>query len=702
VRDIPRQRGRLPAAPPKPQRGHELPAGRRRSGARKLLHGVLLTALCAGLTLGGAHAEAPKGREVKDLHYGDVLFYFYQDKFFEAITRFDAAREMGFADAHADDGELLLGGMLLSYGMHDEAARIFQRLLDTTARPDVRNRAWYYLGRVSYERGEMNAALSALDRIKGPLPGRMQWERLLLRAQVLMALGRFDDAVTSLQPWNGPEDLGRYAYFNLGVALLRAGHTAEALRWLDQAGVQPSDSVELQALRDRANVALGFTEIQAKQPEAARQALLRVRLQGPYSTRALLGLGWADSDLGEDNAALVPWQALSTRDPLDPAVQEGALALPYAMARLHAYARAADSYQDAIKRFDDETQRLDASIATIRGTTTQPSHWVASLLAGDKLDRMSWDWHLDKLPDTIENRHLLALLASHRFQEALKNYRDLRFLRSNLDHWSHDVGVFSDMLDAQQQAFDKARPAVQQALHSVDLQMLQQRRAALAARVAQIEKDHDVVALADAGEQQQWAQMQSIAQRIDALGDTLGDREQAAGLRDRLRLLKGVLLWKLNHDFALRLWQQKHALAQVDTAIADAEASRQSVDKAQDAGLARIAGLRDRVARQPARIATLSAATDRLLARQETYLQDLAVDELERHKQRLHDYSMEARFALAQIYDRAATQADAPPPAPAAAPASAPAAGQPAAPAVTQPITQPAPHPAAAPAPVTP
>jgi len=33
-------------------------------------------------------------QDVKDLHYGDVLFYFYQDDFFDSITRLLAAREL--------------------------------------------------------------------------------------------------------------------------------------------------------------------------------------------------------------------------------------------------------------------------------------------------------------------------------------------------------------------------------------------------------------------------------------------------------------------------------------------------------------------------------------------------------------------------------------------------------------------------------
>jgi hypothetical protein len=272
---------------------------------------------------------------------------------------------------------------------------------------------------------------------------------------------------------------------------------------------------------------------------------------------------------------------------------------------------------------------------------------------------MGWGWHLKKLPTTDESRYLLDLIASHPFQEALKNYRDLRYLHANLQKWSHDIGTFSDMLAAQQQRLDQRQPAVADALRHVDLAAIAQKRDTLAGRLEQIEDRQDTVALASDEERQQWASMQSIDERIGRLGDT----EQAAALRDQLRLVKGVLQWNLQHDYRLRLWQQKHALAELNLKIDEATSLRQSVDDAQTAARTRIASLSERVAQQPPRIVALTAQTENLLARQQAELERMAIEELERDKQRLNSYTLDAEFALAQIYDRAASQA---PPAPAA------------------------------------
>ena len=95
--------------------------------------------------------------------------------------------------------------------------------------------------------------------------------------------------------------------------------------------------------------------------------LERVRLDGPFSNKALLGVGWADAAEGQFQAALTPWMELRDRNLLDSAVQEAYLAIPYAFAKLNANAQAAENYELAIRSFDTETMNLDV-VASPRST----------------------------------------------------------------------------------------------------------------------------------------------------------------------------------------------------------------------------------------------------------------------------------------------------------------------------------------------
>ena len=55
------------------------------------------------------------------------------------------------------------------------------------------------------------------------------------------------------------------------------------------------------------------------------------------------------------------------------------------------------------------------------------------------------------------------------------------------------------------------------------------------------------------------------------------------------------------------------------------------------------------------RIAVLGARLDAAANEQNGYLASIAVKELESQKERLAAYSLQARFALASIYDRASS-----------------------------------------------
>src|SRR5690348_9197560 len=88
------------------------------------------SALCAPATVPAATPPRPDALQVSqvlDLHYGDALFYFYQDENFEAITRLTAYEHWGRMPHHQNESQLVLGGLFLSLGMYEEASARFQK-----------------------------------------------------------------------------------------------------------------------------------------------------------------------------------------------------------------------------------------------------------------------------------------------------------------------------------------------------------------------------------------------------------------------------------------------------------------------------------------------------------------------------------------------------------------------------------------------
>lgn len=601
---------------------------------------------------------------VRDLHWGEVLFYFYQEDSLNALIRLDAAQSLDRVPHHATEAELLKGGLYLSLGQHEEAGRIFKALLNENVPADVRNRAWFYLAKIWYQRNYLQQADEALRSINGALPGGMEAERHLLHAQVLMYLERYDEALAVLGSWQPPKkELKRmetwqaYARFNIGVALVRKGRLDDARPYLEQVGQLEGTSEEQAALRDKANLALGFALLQANRAAEAKEAMQRVRLEGPYSNKALLGVGWADSSAKQYAKALVPWLELRDRNLLDAAVQEAYLAIPYAYAQLDATRQATDYYLQAVSAYEAESKRIDESIVAIRA-----GRLLDAILENDEADTTGWYWQLKNLPDAPETRYLYHLLATHEFQEGLKNYRDLRSMERNLASWQLSVEAFQDMVDTRKRAFAQRMPAIEQSLDKVDLDQLEERSAELQARMEGIERDNDVAGLATARELAQWNKVKKLEELL-ARADQSDPLVQE--MREKTRLLKGVLHWNFNGAYKARVWRERKELRELD--VAQQEARRRSVlvDRARTEYPQRTAEFETRVAGLPPRLADLAARLDTAAQQQNRYLAHIAVRELEAQKERLAAYSLQARFALASIYDRAASIA-----APAAAPAA--------------------------------
>ena len=599
-----------------------------------------------GLTAHGRESAEARPGSVQDLAYGKVLFHFYQEDYFSALTQLMVAGARDELDYHEDEAELLLGGLYLSYGQHQRADELFSRLLEQSTEPETHDRAWFFLAKIWYQRGFFEKSQQALNRINDYLPADLEAERYLLQGRVLMDQGRFDEALVQLSEWRDPgEEWVGYARFNVGVSLVRLGRVEEGARILDEVGQLAFEGSDLSGLRDKANVALGYGWLQAQRPDQAKRSLQRVRLAGPFSNKALLGVGWSDAELNNYQSALLPWLELSKRSVLDPAVQESLLAVPYAFNQLGADKQAADSYLDAIETFNREIARLDDAILSV-----EQGDFVDEIVGDSSTDASGWYWQLDSLPDLIESHYLYELVATHRFQEGLKNYRDLQQLGANLRRWTDSLGAFDDILDTQQRAHEQRLPVIEGSLDRVDLNDMAARETAYASRLTVIERNKDVRALGTTREQALWSEFESMQPGLASLGDYPGAQE----LRDKHRLLQGLLSWNLHRDYVSRLWQAKKDLRSLGDSLRTAERAYQHIDAARSEWPGKFAGLSQRIAELAPTVRRLDVQVQQTLGRQTRDLQRLATQELRAQRERLSTYVVQARFALASVYDRTA------------------------------------------------
>jgi len=597
-----------------------------------------------------AAEDGPEPIVVKDPHYGEVLFYFYQEDYFPAIVRLLAAQDQSRLNEHAEQGELLLGGLFLSYGHHLEAAKIFERLLADNVDAEVRNRTWFFLAKIWLQRGYIDNAQQALSNLSEGLPENLWREAQMLQSQLYIDSGQYQPAIALLQNWKGETEWASYAKFNLGVALVRNGQVEAATEILDELGDLNPFNEELTSLRDKANLALGYALLQDGKPLAAKAPLQRVRLEGPFSNKALLGVGWADAEVDNYRRALVPWMELRGRDLLDSAVQESMLAIPYALAKLDSISQAADHYLNAIEAFYEEANRIDRTIGFI-----ESGDIFQEFLSDDPLDSTGWYWRLEGLPEGPEARYLYHLLATHEFQEGLKNYRDLNYLYSNLDQWQQSVGVYANMLETRLEAYNDRLPRVEDALARADLDSMVDRKLEFDSVLNDIEQSNDWLALATEQEFEMWGEIAGL-ENTPALS---ADIPEADEVRDKILLLKGVLQWQLEQDYKDRLWRLRRDVRKTGEALVETQRSRRKIDDTMRSEPLRFDDLSSRVYGLRPSIDGMKNRVGESMADQRAFLESIAVGELQAQKQRLDIYTVQARFALAAIYDLAATVGDA-------------------------------------------
>jgi len=616
-----------------------------------IVRGLTSIALVLSLAFSPTGTLAADGKPdptvVEDAHFGEVLFYFYQEEYFPAIVRLLAAQKQTQVENHLDESELLLGGLYLSYGHHKRAAEIFEKLLADNVESAIRNRTWFFLAKIWKQRGYLAEAQNALNNIDEELPEEFEAERHMLQAQLHIDNSKHDQAISVLQDWPRRDAWSNYAKFNLGVAMVRSGQVNAAASILDELGEMNPQGEEMSSLRDKANLALGYAYLRYEQPQAARLPLSRVRLEGPFSNKALLGMGWADAETNNYRRALVPWMELRDRDLLDSAVQESMLAVPYALAELDSLRQAADHYVDAIEAFREEAGRIDAVIEKI-----QSGELMTEFAAGGEESTTGWHWKLTELPEGPESRYLYHLLATNKFQEGLKNFRDLHYLWQNLDEWQVSVDVFRNMLSTREYAYNERLPVIEESLANADLDGMVERKLDFDAQLKSIEESENALALATKREFELWGEIVAI-ERNSALE---ADIPEAAEVRSKVKLLKGALQWTLDKEFRARLSKIRRNLRQTGEALVETQRSRRQIDEKMRTEPLLFAEFSGRVENLSPQIDLLKSRVEAAMVAQRGFMEGTAVEELQAQRQRLDAYTVQARFALATIYDLSANE----------------------------------------------
>jgi hypothetical protein len=603
-------------------------------------------------TLAAAGSSAPE--ELRDLYFGEALYCAFQGDWFNAIARLDTELalyhgldepELDTLHYHINQAEFDVGDFELAYRMHQRAGRAITAVIEGNVEEQVRNEAIYRLARIYFQKNQPADALYAVERIKGSIPPEIRDDVAFLRAQILMANNRYAGAGRILKGLQGSKNFEGFATYNLGIALIKEGDEATGREYLDEAG-QINGNVRLtMAIKDKSNLVLGTKLLEENDFKGAKQTLDRVRMEGPFSNRALLGSGWADASRGLFEKALVPWSILSERQVTDESVQEAMLAVPYAYGKLNVFSKAAVMYGEALSKFGSEIDKLDASIKSVR-----EGHFLKALVREEIKQDDNWVVKLRALPQTPETYYLLELMASHDFQESLKNYLDLEQLRKKLASWEGDLDSFEDLIEKRRAYYEPLIPVIDQEFRRLDSQMrlrLEQRD--------HIEKRLENMLVVPRPDYLATSEERKISERITRI-EKQAEADGAAlstSAASRIERLRGVLHWNIYTDYDRRFTEAYKHLQDLNHEVDFLSKQYTAFVRTRQAATQSYEGYDDTIRIQRIRIRTAIETVEELMARQGHMLEVMAVNELSRRRDRLTEFQIKVRFAMADSYDRA-------------------------------------------------
>lgn len=626
-------------------------------------------ALVVGVSV-SVMADTPEPpTRAQDPAWGEVLYEYYQGNALDALTRLAVAREQGGIQGHGQHPDLVEGGLMLSWGMLREARARFERLLDDSVDPGLRNQAWFYLAKVFYLEGDHDSARDALaqldQRVFQEQRPALYRESLYLEGQI--ALGALVDgggAELARVLEQLPEDSLFSAYLRYNRVL--AGDDASRQQALTRLAAdldeeddwQDAMAGERQALQDRIRLTLAALRYQSGDHGDVPEILAGIDDYSLFGARARR-LETLSAEGEQAEQVLAQWAASESGEatPQQMALVRGVLHERAGRRdqALLAYREAAGYWQD---RYDGATGRLVAPdeadlLASVVFASEErgEQRWLPgpTLLAFPEAMVTDPYGRLEVMPAPgvgEDAAGLAELVASEDFQRALKDFHELNQMSRLLAAGDRKLASFNLMLETRRQQRSDRVSETRNALAGIEDDQWYERQQAFQDQLARAERDVDAAFFMT-------AEQRALSERLERARERLAqlpDDERTAEQRRRLDRVAAALTWQLADHYGPNRWQVRRELNQLDSALSELTERKARLEQ-EMASPGAVTDLSQRVEDSQRRLQGLTGAIanartdarDRLLAQLQDYYR--------RDQQQAHRYLLASRLAETRLLD---------------------------------------------------
>lgn len=651
--------------------------------------------LLAGSVAGTALAQkAPDEAEHSRLRSGQIIYDFYQDDALTTLTRIALSEQQGMTPADAQQAELLAGGVSIAYGMPEQARQKLQALLnDPDSAPRTRILSWYWLSRLYFSQQRFAQASESYDRLLAVASQSdtalesvltpQQWTTLNYQAAHLSLLLDKDTAYASKLDATNIETY--YLLYNQGVKAFQKQRFDDAARlfeqaqtglqqfiarpetpesdgllswlgWHTQSALPQTNQNEYHALLNRVLLARGQALLAKGKLALATDVFGQISGQTAARDEALLGYGWALAQGDDWPMAMGIWQFLTTQP-------ENLFTLQARHALAVGYARN-QGYQQAFNQLKALDARLDLamqSLASLNAQTTTTAYW---LTVGKKLGQQEEaDTGTPVQPWPSVHKDILNQLLTKEGPQStftlLQQLVSLNTIAETLQHQLSQTRTFSFLLDERKaehhtrsQKMETQDFTTRITLLDNQLNLLQSRYdLAVASQQSGADDEAYLSGLTVLANEAQFNALERLGGAQARFARLAAERAMKPDYAQRLKRIKGLLLWQMSEQYPAQIWAFKKQLKALNSELANAQSAASDLKQSMTS-TAPIDADQSRVDELAAQIQSRLTTTQTLI---EQITQALSSRTAARLSER-HDYLQQQKYAselaLLQLQDK--------------------------------------------------
>ncbi|MCP5326582.1 MAG: hypothetical protein H7A09_09715 [Oceanospirillaceae bacterium] len=616
----------------------------------------------AGLIVAGSVYAAPDimpdsaKNTYQDALYGETLYFLHSGEYEKALG-LAADLEARNRRRYGKELDIYRASAQMGLGINTEAEITFRRLIadpkGSFIAPRARSHAWFYLGKQLYQNNQGKDALTVMRLVEVEQLDKVLTDEFhFYLATLELFYGKAGNADAHILAIDVKSPWAAYAFLNLALSYTeRDVNFRQVESAFDKALELAPNTENPAAFTDKIHLMAGQFFYAQGRGRSAIDHLRDISLEGPYSSKALLTYGWALTEQWRYHDALQPWYMLKTsRNPLSQEVQETYVAIPHLLEKLNAKVLALGAFEYASEQYDTVIKQLDTSAKRLA-----KDDFTAPLLA----QQAPGEWGSYKslnlsLPDHPDNYYLADVMLQPDFYAEFTLLRDLNGMRQELTSRLSDMDAFSETIAIRKKEYKTLVDDNVIAKKTAQLASFETRYRDLLKEMSAAFKNIDGTGLASPDEKNQLALFNSVSARIKKSRGSRGFNEK--DYQQRLRRVKGVLMWELGERYTARKDAVSKNLAfledQLRTARKQIVATRLAYEDAPQA----FEGFDLRIANAKKDIQSKLLKNDKLMTSQKQVMYALVNNDITRRQAQVAYYAQQARLAAARLFDETSNQ----------------------------------------------